>query len=201
MNFMFTGLIQDIGDIISITPLQEGVRMAIRVNALDLAKEKIGASICCSGCCLTIIDKTDDMFHVDVSAETLSKTNLNTWKEGMHVNLEPSLRIGDELGGHLVYGHVDALAEVTSIREEGESMRLTITPPSELMPLIAPKGSITLDGISLTVNEVNQNSFGVNIIPHTWEHTTLSERQEGDRLNIEIDMLARYVARMIGQSS
>ena len=195
---MFTGLIQDIGEIASITPLDEGVRMAIRVNALNLNKEKIGASICCSGCCLTVIDKKDDIFQVDVSAETLSKTNLGTWQQGMQINLEPSLRMGDELGGHLVYGHVDALAELSEIREEGESMRLSLTPSLELMRFIAPKGSITLEGISLTVNEVDARSFGVNIIPHTWERTTLAKCKIGDKLNMEVDMLARYVARLIG---
>ena len=196
---MFTGLVQDIGKIEQITSLEEGVRIAIKVNALDLSCEKIGASICCSGCCLTVTEKTGDVFHVDASAETLSKTNLGAWSQGSRVNLEPSLRMGDELGGHLVYGHVDALAEITGMREEGESIRLTITPPIEIMRFIAPKGSITLDGISLTVNEVDKRSFGVNIIPHTWERTTLADRKLGDKLNIEIDMLARYVARMIGQ--
>lgn len=196
---MFTGLVQDIGEIERVTPLEEGVCITIKVNALDLSREKIGASICCSGCCLTVTEKAGNVFEVDVSAETLSKTNLGAWRKGSRVNLEPSLRMGDELGGHLVYGHVDALAELSDMREEGESMRLSITPPLELMRFIAPKGSITLDGISLTVNEVDTKSFGVNIIPHTWEHTTLADRKVGDKLNIEIDMLARYVARMIGQ--
>ena len=196
---MFTGLVQDIGEIERVTPLKEGVRLAIKVSTLDLEREKMGASICCSGCCLTVTRKTANVFEVDVSAETLSKTNLGAWRHGTRVNLEPSLRMGDELGGHLVYGHVDALAELSEIREEGESMRLTVTPPLELMRFIAPKGSITLDGISLTVNEVEARSFGVNIIPHTWERTTLADRKVGDKLNIEIDMLARYVARMIGQ--
>lgn len=196
---MFTGLVQDVGTIERITALDEGVRATIKVSALDLAREKIGASICCSGCCLTVTKKKGNIFEVDVSAETLSKTNLDAWHQGCRVNLEPSLRMGDELGGHLVYGHVDALAEITGMWEEGESVRLTITPPLDLMRFIAPKGSITLDGISLTVNEVDARSFGVNIIPHTWERTTLADRKVGDRLNIEIDMLARYVARMIGQ--
>lgn len=196
---MFTGLVQDIGEIEQVTPLEEGVRLTIKVSALDLEREKIGASICCSGCCLTVTGKTANVFEVDVSAETLSKTNLGAWRQNSRVNLEPSLRMGDELGGHLVYGHVDALAELSDIREEGESMRLTITPPPELMRFIAPKGSIALDGVSLTVNEVDTHSFGVNIIPHTWERTTLADRKVGDKLNIEIDMLARYVARMIGQ--
>jgi len=196
---MFTGLVQDIGCIERITPLETGVRMTIRVNTLPLGREKVGASICCSGCCLTVTEKNDNAFHVDVSSETLSKTKLGDWSQGTKINLEPSLRMGDELGGHLVYGHVDALAEVTAIREEGESTRLTVTPPYGLMRFITPKGSITLDGISLTVNEVDAGSFGVNIIPHTWERTTLSDCKVGDKLNIEVDMLARYVARMIGQ--
>ncbi|MAE50225.1 MAG: riboflavin synthase [Micavibrio sp.] len=198
---MFTGLIQDIGTITAIKPLQQGIRLQIATGgSLDLAREKIGASICCSGCCLTVTEKTDTAFTVDVSAETLSKTNLADWTVGDHINLEPSLRLGDELGGHLVYGHVDGVAEVTDIQPDGESIRLVITPQAEFMRYIAPKGSITLDGISLTVNEVGQSNFGVNIIPHTMDQTTLKHRKPGDKVNIEIDMLARYVARVIGQS-
>ena len=198
---MFTGLIQDIGTIATIQPLQQGIRLQIETGgSLDLTREKIGASICCSGCCLTVTEKTDTAFTVDVSAETLSKTTLGGWEPGDPINLEPSLRLGDELGGHLVYGHVDGLAEVTRIQPDGESIRLVIKPQADFMRYIAPKGSIALDGISLTVNEVSPTDFGVNIIPHTMDQTTLKHRKVGDKLNIEIDMLARYVARVIGQS-
>ena len=197
---MFTGLIQDIGTISSVQRLGDDVRLRISCG-LDLAREKLGASIACSGVCLTVVDKGGKWFDVEVSSETLSKTTIGSWNEGDHINLESSLRMGDELGGHFVFGHVDALAVLSAIAPDGESKRLTITPPSELMPYIAPKGSISLDGISLTVNEVGDDSFGVCIIPHTWERTTLSRRVAGDKINIEIDMLARYVARQMGKAT
>lgn len=193
---MFTGLIQDNGVIQGIEHKEGSVRLDIRVNALDLAREKIGASIACSGCCLTVTEKGADWFCVEVSHETLDKTAIGGWKEGDLINLEPSLRLGDELGGHLVYGHVDGLAEITSIKPDGDCYRLTVKPPRDLMRFIAPKGSIALDGISLTVNEVDASTFGVNIIPHSWTHTNLSQRKEGNHFHIEIDMLARYVARL-----
>jgi len=192
---MFTGLIQDIGTIKAIEKSGDW-RIVISTN-FDMAAIPMGASICCGGCCLTVIEKTANTFTVEVSNESLNKTNLKNWEQGTRINLEPSLRLGDELGGHLVYGHVDTLAELTSITKDANSYRLKIKPPQDLMQYIASKGSITLDGISLTVNEVDADTFGVNIIPHTWDHTTLSDRAEGDELNIEIDMLARYVARMM----
>lgn len=196
---MFTGLIQDIGTIQAITEQDQGRRITIGVQALALSREKIGASIACAGCCLTVVAMDERSFQVEVSKETLDKTMIGQWDIGRKINLEASLRMGDELGGHLVYGHVDGLAHITSIRQEGESTRLTITPPKEMMPYFAPKGSVTLDGISLTVNEVGDESFGVNIIPHTAAHTTLGSAQQGDFMHIEIDMLARYVARMLGK--
>jgi riboflavin synthase len=193
---MFTGLIQDIGIVQAITQQDGSVALKIGAPRMDLAREKIGASIACSGCCLTVTEKGNDWFNVVVSHETLDKTAIGAWKIGDLINLEPSLRLGDELGGHLVYGHIDGLAKLTRIKVDGDSYRLTIEPPLNLMCFIAPKGSIALDGISLTVNEVDQSTFGVNIIPHTWLHTNLSHRKEGDHLHIEIDMLARYVARL-----
>lgn len=192
---MFTGLIQDIGRVRSIE--KSGDWRIVIETAMDMGAVPMGASICCSGCCLTVVEKFDRAFAVDVSAESLSKTNIGDWDVGRRVNLEPSLKMGDELGGHFVFGHVDALAELTSVEQDGDSYRLKIKPPAGLMPYIASKGSIGLDGISLTVNEVEGDVFGVNIIPHTWDHTTLADRAVGDELNIEIDMLARYVARQL----
>ena len=193
---MFTGLIQDIGTVRSIDT-DGGWRIVIGVDAMDLAREAIGASIACSGCCLTVVDKGDDWFAVDVSHESLGLTIIGDWSEGTRINLEPSLRLGDEMGGHIVSGHVDGLAELVGLEEDHDSWRLKIKVPTELSGFIASKGSVALDGISLTVNEVEGDVFGVNIIPHTWQYTTLSNRKIGDKLNLEIDMLARYVARML----
>ena len=193
---MFTGLIQDIGSVRSITNRDGDWRIVIE-SAMDMAALAIGASVACSGACMTVVEKSDTSFAIDVSAESLSKTTLKAWGEGTRVNLEPSLKLGDELGGHIVSGHVDGLARLQSITPEGDSFRLKIKAPAALAKFIAPKGSVTLDGISLTVNEVEGDVLGVNIIPHTWERTTLCDRKEGDDLNIEIDMLARYVARML----
>ena len=198
---MFTGLIQDIGKVRSIDKDGDW-RIVIGVTpneGMDMARHELGASIACSGCCLTVVEKGSDWFSVDVSAESLSKTIINDWEEGARINLEPSLRLGDELGGHIVSGHVDGLAELIDIKEDNDSWRLKIKVPQTLSQYIASKGSVALDGISLTVNEVDGDVFGVNIIPHTWEHTTLSDRKVGDRLNLEIDMLARYVARMLNK--
>ncbi len=192
---MFTGLIQDIGIIREIT--KDGDWRIVIKTGMDMGALSMGASIACGGCCLTVMEKTADSFAVEVSAESLAKTNIGAWVEGRRVNLEPSLKMGDELGGHFVFGHVDGLAELSDIRKEGGSHRLTIKSPAALMSYIASKGSIALDGISLTVNEVGADSFGVNIIPHSWAHTTLSDRVVGDKMNIEIDMLARYVARQM----
>ena len=196
---MFTGLIRDIGVVRAVTALPDDQRefsISTKLSARDFT---IGASICCAGVCLTVTEFGADWFKVHASAETFDKTNIGEWEEGRIINLEPSLRIGDELGGHLVYGHCDGMARLEDIRAEGESYRLTFAVPEELSRFIAPKGSIALDGISLTVNEVEGARFGVNIIPHTWENTSLSQRKVGDVLNMEIDMLARYVARMLGK--
>lgn len=196
---MFTGIIKDIGIVRSI---QKNGDWRIEIEtALDLTRTQIGASISCSGCCLTVVQKGPKTFTVDVSAESLSKTNLGAWSQGTKVNLEPALRMGDELGGHIVSGHVDAVACIKKLEKDGDSYRLKIETPRALAAFIAPKGSVTLDGISLTVNEVEGNIFGVNIIPHTWQRTTLGLKVAGDQLNIEIDMLARYVARIMNHRS
>ncbi len=193
---MFTGIVQSIGTVRRVDRMRGDLRFEIETD-LDLGKHSLGASICCSGCCLTMIEKAQRSFFVDVSAETLSKTVLGEWSEGTRVNLEPSLKIGDELGGHFVFGHVDAVTQINEITAEGDSHRLKIALKKSLAPYLAPKGSVAIDGISLTVNEVEREYFGVNIIPHTWEKTTLGKKKAGDRLNLEIDMLARYVARAL----
>lgn len=192
---MFTGLVRDIGVIEAIQKDSEGATLDIRSTLAQGAE--LGASVCCSGCCLTVTEKNDNTFRFYASHETLDKTTLGSWEKGDHVNLEPSLRMGDELGGHFVFGHVDDLATLLSSEKDGESWRLKIKPKQQFMPYISSKGSVSLDGISLTVNEVEHDHFGVNIIPHTWEHTTLQYKVAGDALNFEVDMLARYVARMM----
>lgn len=196
---MFTGIVKDIGTVTRIDASRGDPRFYIR-TALPLAAVEMGASIACGGCCLTVVemDAANGIFAVDVSGETLSKTRLGAWGEGTRINLEPSLKIGDELGGHIVTGHVDGLATLESVRKEGDSHRLRIAVPAEFARFIASKGSVAVEGISLTVNEVDGHVFGVNIIPHTWAVTTLGGAREGDKLNFEIDLMARYAARLIG---
>ncbi len=196
---MFTGLVQHIGTVRRIEKSGDW-RLEIETD-MDLAATALGASICCSGCCLTVTEKGPDWFAVDVSQESLSKTTIGTWAEGMKINLEPSLKMGDELGGHFVFGHVDGVAQLVSIGREGDSYRLKLKAPAGLEKFVAAKGSVSLDGISLTVNETDGGAFGVNIIPHTWDRTTLQYRKEGDALNFEADMLARYVARQMEQAA
>jgi len=197
---MFTGIVTDVGTVVSAE--QRGdLRLRIRTG-YDPASIDIGASIACSGVCLTVVDKGDDWFAVDVSAETQSRTAASLWAEGAQLNLERSLRLGDEFGGHIVTGHVDAVASVLGICAEGDSMRIGVSVPRHLGPMIAPKGSITLDGVSLTVNDVREAEdgtahFSVNIIPHTTKQTTLGEIEAGQQLNVEIDVLARYIDRML----
>jgi riboflavin synthase len=191
---MFTGIITDIGTVRAIARAGD-TRFEI-ATAYDLATVEIGASIACNGCCLTVIEKGRDWFAVQASAETLSKTTLGAWRSGTRINLERALKIGDELGGHIVSGHVDGLGEIVSITAEGESLRFRIRVPSALARFIAPKGSVAVDGTSLTVNEVEGDVFGVNIIPHTQAVTTWGGMVAGQGVNIEIDMLARYVARL-----
>ena len=197
---MFTGIITDVGTVRS-AEARGDLRLVIGCG-YDMTSVDLGASIACSGVCLTVVDKGDDWFAVDVSAETRSRTPAGMWQEGANLNLERPLRLGDEIGGHLVTGHVDAVAGVTSVSPEGDSTRLELRAPKELAPMIAPKGSITLDGVSLTVNDVNEDaSFTVNVIPHTAHQTTLGQLQAGQQLNVEIDVLARYLNRMLAARS
>ncbi|SEN19295.1 riboflavin synthase alpha chain [Roseovarius tolerans] len=191
---MFTGIITDMGRIRAIE--QRGDMRARISTGYDTAKIEIGASIACDGVCLTVVGLGPDWFDVDISAETVSKTNLSTWAEAKRVNLERALKVGDELGGHIVSGHVDGLAEVVDLRDEGDSTRVTLRAPEDLARFIAAKGSVALNGTSLTVNEVAGREFGINFIPHTKQVTTWGDVAVGDRVNLEIDTLARYVARL-----
>jgi riboflavin synthase len=201
---MFTGIVTDVGTVRSAE--QRGdLRLTIGTN-YELDTVDLGASISCSGVCLTVVDKGDDWFAVDVSGETISKTAAGRWREGAKLNLERALRLGDELGGHIVTGHVDAVAEVVGTCEEGDSTRVGLSVPKALAPMIAPKGSLTLDGVSLTVNEVRDaedgnTHFAVNIIPHTALHTTLGELKAGQQLNVEVDVIARYIARIMATNA
>ena len=195
---MFTGIITDIGTVRRLE--QKGdLRLTIGCS-YDMDTVDLGASIACSGACLTVVDKGEDWFAVDVSQETVSKTAAGLWAEGARLNLERALRVGDELGGHIVTGHVDAVATVTGADEVGGSMNLSVEAPRALGASIAPKGSISLDGVSLTVNEVEDageaTRFTINLIPHTADHTTLGGIAAGRELNLEIDVLARYLKRM-----
>src|SRR5260221_10896263 len=197
---MFTGIVTDVGTVRSAE--QRGDLRLVIGTAYDLDTVDLGASISCSGVCLTVVDKGDDWFAVDVSGETLSKTATGRWREGARLNLERALRLGDELGGHIVTGHVDAVAEVGDTRADGDSTRIDLSLPRDLAPMIAPQGSITLDGVSLTVNEVRKaedgnTHFSVNIIPHTAQDTTLGDLKPGEQLNVEVDVLARYIDRML----
>ena len=196
---MFTGIITDIGTVRSVEQ-QADLRLVIGCN-YDMGGVDLGASIACSGVCLTVVDKGDDWFAVDVSNETLARTAPQAWREGARLNLERALRLGDELGGHIVTGHVDAVADVLGTCPEGGSTRIGFRVPHELGRALAPKGSVTLDGVSLTVNEVRDNPdgthFAVNIIPHTADQTTLGQLEAGAKVNVEIDVLARYLERML----
>ena len=192
---MFTGLITDVGRVRAVTSV--GDRRIEIETSFPIAEIELGASIACSGVCLTAIEFGDNWFAVEASEETTSKTTVGDWQAGDALNLERSLRIGDELGGHLVFGHVDGVAKIAERRTDGDSIRFSILAPDDLASYIASKGSVALSGVSLTVNEVDGNRFGVNIIPHTADATTLGNLSAGDRVNLEIDMLARYVARQL----
>lgn len=195
---MFTGIVTDIGEVTSVKPGGlAGDRCFVIRTRHDTAPIPIGASIACSGCCLTAIDKGEGWFAVEASGETLAKTHLGDWRQGTRINIELSLKLGDELGGHLVYGHVDGVGRIESMTPEGGSVRFVFDVPAELARFIASKGSIAVDGISLTVNEVTGNRFGVNVISHTQAATTLGKAGIGQRVNLEVDMLARYVARLL----
>lgn len=191
---MFTGIVTDIGRIRAVRDTSRDRRFEVETRYV-LDTIDLGASIAHAGCCLTVVEKGDDWFAVEVSTQTLAVTTLGDWREGRRVNLERPARVGDELGGHIVSGHVDGVGELVSIAPEGGSHRVCIRAPRPLHRLIAPKGSITVEGVSLTVNEVDDEVFGVNLIPHTREVTTLGDLGEGARVNLEIDMLARYLAR------
>src|SRR4051812_18553044 len=199
---MFTGIVTDVGEITSLTPGgQAGDRRFVIRTRHDMAPIAMGASIACSGCCLTVIEKGADWFAVEASGETLDKTHLGDWQQGQRINLELSLKLGDELGGHLVYGHVDGVGRIDSMTPEGGSVRFVFEAPADVARFIASKGSIAVDGISLTVNEVDGNRFGVNIISHTQAVTTLGTAKVGQRVNLEVDMLARYVQRLLEHRS
>ena len=197
---MFTGIVTDVGAVRKAE--QRGdLRLEIETG-YDMASVDLGASIACSGVCLTVVDKGDDWFAVDVSGETVSRTAADLWRQGARLNLERSLRLGDEFGGHIVTGHVDAVAEVIGVCPEGDSVRIGVKVPRELGSMIAAKGSIALDGVSLTVNEVSEaqdgsTHFSVNIIPHTAKETTLRDIAAGRQLNVEVDVLTRYIDRLL----
>jgi riboflavin synthase len=191
---MFTGIVTDIG--VVATLIQEGDLRARIMTGYDTGRIDMGASIASDGVCLTVVGLGADWYDVQISAETVAMTNLSHWVVGRRVNLERALKVGDELGGHIVSGHVDGVAEVVAMADEGDSTRVTLRAPKELAKFIAPKGSVALNGTSLTVNEVEGCDFGINFIPHTKEVTTWGDVSVGDRINLEIDTLARYVARL-----
>ncbi|MEL7099212.1 MAG: riboflavin synthase [Pseudomonadota bacterium] len=195
---MFTGIITDIGTISQLA--QEGDLRARITTGYDTSRIDMGASIASDGVCLTVVDLGPGWYEVQVSAETVDKTNLGSWAEGKRVNLERALRVGDELGGHIVSGHVDGVAEIVAMQDEGDSTRVTLRAPAALARFIAPKGSVALNGTSLTVNEVEGDTFGINFIPHTKTVTTWGDAAVGDKVNLEIDTLARYVARLADAS-
>ena len=201
---MFTGIITDIGTVRSAE--QRGDLRLTIATSYDPANIDLGASIACSGVCLTVVDKGEDWFAVDVSAETVSRSASGHWRDGARLNLERALRLGDELGGHLVTGHVDGVGEVIGTCSDGDSVRVGIRAPEAIARYIAEKGSVTLDGVSLTVNQVSDGAdgsidFSVNIIPHTAAHSTLGDLRAGDQINVEIDLLARYIDRMMANRS
>ncbi|HXM00136.1 MAG TPA: riboflavin synthase [Rhizomicrobium sp.] len=195
---MFTGIVTDVGEVRHVE--KRGDTHVVIKTHYDVSTVEIGASIACSGVCMTVVDRgtaKDRWFAVTASGETLSKTTLGDWKVADPVNLERPMRVGDELGGHIVTGHIDGVAEVTGIVPEGESVRMNFKAPVALARFIAQKGSVALDGISLTVNDVDGTRFGVNIIPHTQKVTTFGKLKVGSRVNLEVDLMARYVARLV----
>lgn len=191
---MFTGIVTDVGRVRAVRETNRDLRFEIETR-FDLSTVDLGASIAHAGCCLTVVEKGEGWFAVEVSGETLAHTSLGDWEVGRPVNLERSARVGDELGGHIVSGHIDGVGEVLSVESEGGSHRVKIRVPRPLHRYIAQKGSIAVEGVSLTVNEVEDDVFGINLIPHTWDVTTLGTLKPGSRVNLEIDMLARYLAR------
>jgi riboflavin synthase len=200
---MFTGIVTDVGRVRRLrrTPGEGGGLELTIATAYDTAAITLGASIACAGPCLTVVAVESGAFSVEASAESLACSTMADWTKGTPVNLERALKVGDELGGHIVSGHVDGVARLVDRRPEGESVRFVIEAPAALMPYIATKGSVALDGVSLTVNEVAHDRFGVNLIPYTLAHTSLGEAGPGQRFNLEIDPIARYVARLLGTRS
>ena len=199
---MFTGIVTDIGTITSVDNENE-TRFKI-ATSYDIMSIGVGVSICCSGVCLTVVEKGLDWFAVEVSEETLFKSTLREWQVGSCINLERSLKMGDEMGGHIVLGHIDGVSQLADTQTVGESVRMTFEAPEGLKSLIAKKGSVTVDGVSLTVNQVKGSHFTINVIPHTLQTTTMNKLQTGDAVNLEIDVLARYVSRLLetkGQGS
>jgi riboflavin synthase len=194
---MFTGIVQDVGRVLAREPRGGDIRLTIACTQLDLSGTHVGDSLCVQGCCLTAVELDRNTFAADLSRETLALTTLADLGPGAPVNLEPALRAGDPLGGHLVSGHVDGVARVTEVRGDARSRRLTIETSAALARYLAPKGSVAVDGVSLTVNEVAGTSFGVNIIPHTQSNTTLGQLAVGARVNLEVDQLARYVYQLL----
>ena len=194
---MFTGIVQCLGTVVALEPRGGDLRMRIAAPGIDVARLGLGDSVACAGCCLTVVARDGHEFTVDVSRETLALTSLGAWRVGQAINLEPALRAGDALGGHLVSGHVDGLAELLARHDDGRSLRLRWRVPAPLARFIAPKGSVALDGVSLTVNEAEGAEFGVNLIPHTRQVTTLGPLEPGARANLEIDVIARYAARLM----
>lgn len=197
---MFTGIITDVGRVQRLRRAGGGIDLTI-ATAYDSADIALGASIACSGVCLTVVALEPGGFATQASAETLACSTLGDWAEGTPVNLERALKVGDELGGHIVSGHVDGVAQLLERRPDGDSVRFVIAAPADLMPYIAPKGSVAVDGVSLTVNEVGADTFGVNLIPYTLAHTGFGDARPGQRFNLEIDPIARYVARLLGPRS
>lgn len=194
---MFTGIIRALGRLDTVTET-DGQDMVITISTeLPVKDWKIGDSIACSGVCLTVIEKEGNAFKVQVSRETQERTTIPEWKQGQTINLEESLRMGDDLGGHLVTGHVDGVGKVDSIVPDGSSHRVIFSVPQNLAPFVAQKGSVAIDGVSLTVNAVDGNRFSVNIIPHTWEVTTFGRLKPGSPVNVEVDLFARYIARQL----
>jgi riboflavin synthase len=194
---MFTGIVQDVGRVLSRESRGGDVRLTIACERLDLTSTQVGDSLCVQGCCLTAVELKRNSFAADVSRETLALTTLGDLEPGAQVNLEPALRAGDPLGGHLVSGHIDGVAQVTDVRSDARSRRLTIETSAALARYLAPKGSVAVDGVSLTINTVAGASFGVNIIPHTRSSTTLGQLAVGSRVNLEVDQLARYIHRLL----
>lgn len=197
---MFTGIIQAVGTVEEVETFDSGDRrLCIDARGIAASALETGASLCVSGVCLTIVETMERVVAMDVSARTLADTALGDWVVGRRVNLEPALAAGDPLGGHFVMGHVDGAAEVVQVREDGRSVELVLSAAGELNRFIAPKGSVALDGVSLTVNDVSNDSFSVNLVPHTLKETTLSDCRVGSRLNLEIDIIARYAARLLAR--